>query len=53
MHFDIKSGVLALIRLLLGRGESGHSHVLGTLPDCKHCCHSFSHTSKYIFCSTG
>ena len=34
MHFSDQSGVLASIRLLLGRGDSGHPHLLGILPDC-------------------
>ena len=29
MHFGDQSGVLALIRLLLGGGESGHPDLLG------------------------
>ena len=32
-YFVDQSGVLASIRLLLGRGESGHPHLLGILPD--------------------
>ena len=38
MHFADQGGVLALIRLLLGRGESGHPPSLGILPHLKHCC---------------
>ena len=36
MHFADRSGLLALIRLLLGGGESGHPHLLGFLPDFRH-----------------
>ena len=36
MLFADQSGVLELIRLLLGRGESGQRHLLGNLPDFKH-----------------
>ena len=32
MHLADQSGVLVLIRLLLGWGESGHPHLLGVLP---------------------
>ena len=33
MLFAYQCGVLALIRLLLGRDKSGHPHLLGILPD--------------------
>ena len=37
MHFADQSGVLVLIRLLLGGGDSGHPHLLGgILPDFTH-----------------
>ena len=36
MYFADQSGVLPLIRLLLGQGESGQPHLLGILPDFKH-----------------
>ena len=42
MYFADQSGVLVLIRLLLGRGEYGQHHLLGILPDIKHWCLSFS-----------
>ena len=39
IYFDViadQSGVLVFIRLLLGRGESGHPHLLEILPDFNH-----------------
>ena len=44
MHLKDQSGVLALIRLLLGRGESGDSQLLGILQDFKHW-----HLSLYLY----
>ena len=38
MHFADQIVVLVLVRLLLGRGEPGHPHLLGVLPDFKHWC---------------
>ena len=42
MHFADQNGVSALTRLLLGCGNSGHPHLLGILPDCRHWCLSLS-----------
>ena len=36
LSFAAQSGVLALIRLLLGGGKSGHPQLLGILPYFKH-----------------
>ena len=56
MHFADQGGVLALIRLLLARGESGHSQLFEILPDIKHWCLSLSCCGRcavtdYLYCS--
>ena len=49
MHFADQCAVLAYFRWLLGRGESGHPHLLAILPDFKHWCLSLCRNSEYFW----